>query len=382
MDCDQCSPKMCRSVDQRLKIITIVGARPQFIKASVLSAELIRRDHDEVLVHTGQHYDYEMSQVFFEDLDIRPPNYHLNVGSASPGAQTAEILKRLEPIVAEEQADWVVVFGDTNSTLAGALAAAKHGTPLAHVEAGLRSYNRAMPEEINRIVTDHVANLHLAPTHNAVQILAKEGIVDTVEMVGDLMVDLLHHVASTMPDNPEVLKRLRLKSKTYALMTVHRVANTDDAAVLTDILNAAGRLPLTVVFPVHPRTLNALNALPVKPANNIILCSPLPYREMVCLQVHASVILTDSGGVQKEAYTLAVPCVTLRSETEWIETLADGWNVLSGHNPELILNAALRIPPSVRPMKMFGHGESSKLIAHALERRADRTRSERMLSAI
>ncbi len=325
-----------------MKVLSVVGARPQFIKAALLSEELARRHWQECLVNTGQHYDYKMSKVFFDELGIKDPEYNLEVGSASHAVQTALMMQRLEPVVAAEKPDWVIVFGDTNTTLAGALVAAKLKIPLAHVEAGLRSFDKSMPEEINRIVTDHVSQLLLAPTQSAADNLRREGIVDGVAVVGDLMVDLVRRAAAHVRGRP-LPSCIPFAAGTYGLATVHRASNTDDVEAFRSILEGISRLPFPVVFPVHPRTAPLVERLPERP-RNIVFCEPLSYLDMVAAEMHARVILTDSGGVQKEAYVLGVPCVTLRDTTEWTETLEDGWNVLAGTDPGAIRAAVERSP--------------------------------------
>jgi len=350
-----------------VKVLTIVGARPQFIKAAVVSAEFVRRDIDEVLVHTGQHYDYEMSQVFFDDLGMRAPDHFLGVGSGSHGEQTGEMLKRLEDVIERERPDWVLVYGDTNSTLAGALAAAKLGVRVAHVEAGLRSFVRTMPEEINRIVADHLATLHLAPTQAAARQLAREGISEHVAVTGDMMVDLALHTAGELPPRPAILDRFELQSRGYALATIHRAANTDDEATFSSIVEGLRRTQLPVIFPVHPRTRALVRRLGVGSAQDrIVPCEPLPYRDIIALQYHARVVLTDSGGIQKEAYALGTPCVTLRDETEWVETLEAGWNVLAGSDPDAIATLAVRAIPETEPAPHFGDGTTAARVADAL----------------
>ncbi len=352
-----------------MKVLSVVGARPQFVKAALLSAELARRGIYEVLVHTGQHYDRGMSDVFFEDLDLPEPQHHLGVGSGGHGAQTGEMLKRLEPVIQTEAPDWVLVYGDTNSTLAGALAAAKLHVPVAHVEAGLRSFNRAMPEEINRVVADHVAQLLLAPNAHSAEQLAREGITYGVCVVGDLMVDLALAVAARLPADPPVLERFNVKSRQYCVATIHRAGNTDDPQVFSRLLQGLHGVDRPVVFPVHPRAQPLARQAHVGEGDNIIPCDPLPYPEMLALLMHAAVLLTDSGGLQKEAFVLKVPCVTLREETEWLDTLEDGWNVLAGSDPVKIAQASRRLLPA-RQGTPFGDGNAAKNIVDALQERA------------
>lgn len=348
-----------------MRVLSVVGARPQFVKAALLSAEFQRRGIDEILVHTGQHYDRGMSDVFFEQLSIPEPRHHLGVGSASHGAQTGEMLRRLEPVVESEQPDWLLVFGDTNSTLAGALVGAKMHVPVAHVEAGLRSFNKRMPEEINRIVADHVGDLLLVPNAQASKQLASEGITQGVRVVGDLMVDLATQIAGQLPVQPEIISRLNLQAKAYAVATIHRASNTDDPATFARIIEGLRAVSLPIVFPVHPRTRAIARAHAVGEGDNIIVCDPLSYVEMIGLTSRAANVFTDSGGLQKEAFVLKVPCVTLREETEWVETLEDGWNVLAGSDPQKISGASIRPIPS-RQGSPYGDGHAAALIADAL----------------
>ncbi|MEX2246314.1 MAG: UDP-N-acetylglucosamine 2-epimerase (non-hydrolyzing) [Dehalococcoidia bacterium] len=348
-----------------MKILTVVGARPQFIKAAPFSAA-VRKRHDEVLVHTGQHYDAQMSDVFFEQLGLPRPDHHLGVGSGSHGWQTGEMLARLETVMQREAPDRVVIYGDTNSTLAGALAAAKLGLPVAHVEAGLRSFVRTMPEEINRIVADRIATYLFAPTQTAVDNLAREGISDAVTLTGDIMYDaLLHHLP--LAEQSRILDELALTPGGYALATVHRAANTDDPARLGDIIDALSLLREPVLLPLHPRTKAALMGTDIEVEPPVRIVEPVGYLDMLALERNARIVLTDSGGVQKEAYLLGVPCVTLRDETEWVETLEGGWNVLAGTDAERILAAAKRARPSGAPPPVFGDGRAAERMVDALE---------------
>jgi UDP-GlcNAc3NAcA epimerase len=321
-----------------MKIVSIVGARPQFIKAAVLSRE-IRKEHTEVLIHTGQHYDENMSQVFFDELDIPAPNYFLGIGSGSHGAQTGAMLAGIEEVLLKEQPDCVLVYGDTNSTLAGALAAVKLHIKVAHVEAGLRSFNRRMPEEINRVLTDHVADLLLCPTQTAVDNLAAEGITAGVHLVGDVMYDGLLWAVERGKRTSTILADLGLSPKNYALVTVHRAENTDDPERLGGILDALNQIEETIVWPVHPRAHKKLEELNWQPAEHIRLIEPVGYVDMATLEAQARVILTDSGGMQKEAYWLGVPCITLRDETEWVETVEAGANEIVGTSAPCIVDA-------------------------------------------
>ncbi len=352
-----------------MKFLTVVGARPQFIKASPLSHAL-RQYHQEVLVHTGQHYDPGMSAVFFEELGLALPDYQLGIGSASHGAQTGAMLAAIESVLEVERPDAVLVYGDTNSTLAGALAAAKLQIPVAHVEAGLRSFNRAMPEELNRVVTDHLSTWLLAPSQGAQRQLAREGIVAGVSIVGDIMYDavLLHRDRAAM--SSPYPARAGLSAKAYYLATIHRAENTDDAASLARIVSGLNRLDQPVLFPLHPRTRRRLQEFGIEPEDNVRLIAPVGYLDMLQLERSASCILTDSGGVQKEAYYLSVPCVTLRTETEWVETVAAGWNRLCGTDPDVLVEAVELMATAHRDAlphpELYGTGDSAQRIVDAL----------------
>lgn len=317
---------------KRRKIVTVAGARPQFIKAFALSRALKDDpDFEEVLVHTGQHFDDNMSAVFFSELEIPPPKYHFSNSARGHGAATGEMLKTLEEVLAAERPEAVIVYGDTNSTLAGALAAAKLSIKLIHIEAGLRSFNRRMPEEINRIVADHVSDMLFCPTETAVANLAREGIVTGVHRTGDLMYDATLLATPVAERRSEILDRLHLAPGAYGVATIHRAGNTDDPDLLANLIDfvatQAERLP--IVFPLHPRTLAALGNAGIdarRPGVHVV--EPVGYLDMCKLLHHAQIVLTDSGGVQKEAYFHRVPCVTLRDETEWVETIDNGWNRL------------------------------------------------------
>ena len=342
-----------------MKIVSVVGARPQFVKAAALSRTL-RARHDEVLVHTGQHYDYTMSGVFFDGLHLPTPDVNLGVGSGPHGTQTARMLERIEAVLTEHRPDWLLVYGDTNSTVAGALAAAKMSTPIAHVEAGLRSFDRAMPEGINRVVTDHLSNLLLCPSETAAGNLAAEGITRNVHVVGDVMLYVLRAVQGTaMARAPQLLSTLGVSEEAYLVLTVHRSANTDGAAPLEAIFTALAELDEPVIFPVHPRTRRIMADLTCPPPSNVYPIDPLSYVDMLALVGRARLVLTDSGGLQKEAYWLGVPCLTLRDETEWVETMKAGWNTLVGADPARILDAVRTVTaPAVRP-PLYGDGRAA-----------------------
>jgi UDP-N-acetylglucosamine 2-epimerase len=352
-----------------MKIVTVVGARPQFIKAAPLSRALrAQRGVQEVLVHTGQHYDDAMSAVFFRELDLPPPDLNLGAGSGSHAEQTAAMLTALEAVLLRERPAGVLIYGDTNSTLAAALAAAKLGVPVAHVEAGLRSYNRAMPEEINRVVADALASLLFCPSSVSAANLVREGITRGVHVVGDVMYDAVREAAARARDSVAgpLPARLGVAPGGYLLATVHRAANTDDPARLSAIVAALNALAEPVVFPVHPRTAKALAALDHPLAPHVQAIAPVGYLDMVALESNARMILTDSGGVQKEAYWLAVPCLTLRGETEWVETVEQGWNRLVGTDPATILAAVAGFHPQGTPPQVFGDGHAAERIAAIL----------------
>jgi UDP-N-acetylglucosamine 2-epimerase len=350
-----------------MRILSVVGARPQFIKAAPLS-RTIRSAHQEILLHTGQHYDYLLSRVFFEELGLPQPDYNLGVGSGSHGRQTARMLVGIERVILEEKPDLVLVYGDTNSTLAGALAAAKLQIPVAHVEAGLRSFDSTMPEEINRVLTDRLSSLLFCPTPTAVRNLKAEGIEQGVHLVGDVMVDALREGLRLTSRRPSALKRLGLRPRSYLLATIHRAGNTDDLRNLASLMEALNSLEEPVVFPVHPRTRRALRALAWKPRPGLYLLRPLPYLDHLILEKNARLILTDSGGMQKEAYVLGTPCLTLRRETEWVETVEAGWNILVGTDPEAIRAAVRDFRPSGPRPPLFGRGRACARIVKILGR--------------
>lgn len=355
-----------------MKIVTVVGARPQFVKASVVSAAL-RKNCTEVLVHTGQHYDRNMSDVFFEELSIPKPAYNLGVGSGSHGHQTGEMLMKIEDVLLKEKPDVMLVYGDTNSTLAGALAASKLHIPVAHVEAGLRSYNMRMPEEQNRVLTDHISTWLFCPTQTAADNLKKEGITKGVSISGDVMLDSVLHflkVAQNNPNKTAIFGQLQIQPKNYRLATLHRAETTDGGLdAIIRIFNAFEKLPQLVVLPIHPRTRPlAEEAIAKCGFRNIQLIDPVGYLEMLLLTSNACQVMTDSGGLQKEAWFMKVPCITLRQETEWVETLNGNWNVLAKLTTEDIYEKAMHtVPdPAAREAKPFGDGNASEKIASAL----------------
>jgi UDP-GlcNAc3NAcA epimerase len=352
-----------------VRVFSVVGARPQFIKAAPLSSAL-RVHHSEFLVHTGQHYDDDMSDVFFRQLGIPLPDANLGIGSGSHAEQTAAMMHPLERLMLEQQPDWVLVYGDTNSTLAAALAAAKIRLPVAHVEAGLRSYNRAMPEEINRVLTDHAATILFCPTDVAVENLAKEGITAGVSITGDIMVDAVLRNVDAARRESSIHHQLGLpRGQTYLAATIHRPANTDSPENLAAIIGAFNTAPMPVIFPVHPRTRKMIETFGLEPSDNLRLVNPLGYVDMLALVDGAAALITDSGGLQKEAYILETPCITIRPETEWVETVRSGWNRLCGAERPAILvaiNAAFTTHPADHP-DYYGDGHAAERIVTALE---------------
>lgn len=353
-----------------MKFASVVGARPQFIKLAPVS-RAIRQRHQEVIIHTGQHYDVRMSGEFFDELAIPSPDYHLEIGSGAHGAQTGRMLEAIEMVLLKERPDGVIVFGDTNSTLAAALAAAKLSIPIAHIEAGLRSFNRAMPEEVNRIITDHVSSRLYCPTAMAQQHLLREGIVQGVEVVGDVMYDVLLQVQPELASRAfTLLKPLGLAPSEYVLATIHRAGNTDDPNTMGRIAQALSDARLPVVFPVHPRTHKRIQEYGLSWGSQIRLIEPVGYRDMLALEQSAFCVVTDSGGVQKEAFLLGVPCVTVREETEWPETIETGWNILAGSDPQAIVTAIHRPKPVAPNTKPFGCGDAAWRIEQSLSTRA------------
>ncbi len=392
-----------------MKIVTIVGARPQFIKAASVSRAIVEHNRQssasitEVIVHTGQHYDHNMSEVFFRELEIPEPDINLEIGSGTHGRQTGQMLMHLEGVLLAEKPDWVLVYGDTNSTLAGALAAVKLHLPVAHVESGLRSFNRKMPEEINRVLTDHVANFLFCPTQQAVDNLIAEGIGkndsssrnfikhsvsddpsapnQTISLTamsyelppklfltGDVMYDSVLYNLELAKKKPIIMDKPGFEIGTYALATVHRAENTDNDRRLISIFKAFDQLSangLPVVIPLHPRTRKIINESGLT-AKNVQIIEPVSYLDMLLLEKQAKVILTDSGGVQKEAYWMKVPCITLRDETEWTETVESGWNVLAGADAGKILEFASNCGCPARQEQLFGDGHASEKIVAAL----------------
>jgi UDP-GlcNAc3NAcA epimerase len=348
-----------------VRIVTIVGNRPQFVKAAAVS-RLLRERHEELLVHTGQHYDDELSKVFFEELGIPAPDRELGAGSGSNTEQTARILAALAPVLAELRPGLALVYGDTNSTLAGALAAAQAYIPVGHVEAGMRSFDRSMPEELNRVLTDHASDLLLCSTQSAIDNLARECVQGEPHLVGDVMADVSLAFREIAAEHSTILAELDLEPGAYLVVTAHRAGNVDDPDRLERLVALLEALPQPVVFPVHPRTRGRLEAAGLLDRlDGVTLVPPLGYLDFLELARHARAILTDSGGVQKEAYLLGVPCVTLRDTTEWVETVDAGWNVLVDLDREAALAALDRTPPPERP-ELYGGGRAAERVRDAV----------------
>ena len=351
-----------------MRVLTVIGNRPQFIKASAVSSRL-RALGEEVTVHTGQHYDAELSQVFFDELELPPPEHLLGIGGGTNTAQTARMLAALEPLLADLGPDAVLVYGDTNSTLAGALAAVQAGIPVAHVEAGMRSFDRAMPEEVNRVLTDHLSALLLCSSQTAVDNLRRESVAGAVELAGDVMVDVAQLLQPAARARVDALETYGVEPGGYLLATAHRAGNVDDPARLRLLADALRALPLPTVLPLHPRTRARLEAAglleAVAGAEHIRLAPPLGYLDFTALLCNARAVVTDSGGVQKEAYLAGVPCVTLRPSTEWVETVDAGWNVLVDLDAAAALAALERPLPSERP-QLYGDGRAGERVAEAV----------------
>lgn len=348
-----------------MKFVSVVGARPEFVQVAVLS-QVLRWKHDEILVHTGQHYDVTMSQSFFDELTIPAPDYNLGVGSGSHGNQTAKILVLMEDVLKKEYPDLVIVRGDTNSTLAGALAAVKLQIPVVHIEAGERSYDWHMPEEINRLVADRLASLHLCVSRNAIAQLAEEGIQDSAAWVGDVMLDILIQMLPIAHQKSKILNTLDINPKSYTLVTIHRPGNTDDPLRMQKIIIALNACGENVVFPAHPRTREALRKLNIQVNPNIKFIEPVGYLDMLILEENARIIATDSGGVQREAYYLKIPCLTLRDNTEWKETVSTGWNRLVGVETDNILKHWFDFQPPSQHPSIYGDGTAAHRITNIL----------------
>jgi UDP-N-acetylglucosamine 2-epimerase len=351
-----------------MRIVTVIGNRPQFVKAAAVS-RLLRERHEELIVNTGQHYDDELSRVFFEELDVPAPALQLGIHDGSATSQTSRMLQALEPALEELRPDLVLVYGDTNSTLAGALAAAQRRVPVAHVEAGMRSFDRAMPEELNRVLTDHASDLLLCSTETAVANLEREGVAGEVRLVGDAMADVTLAFAPVAEERSTALADNGVTPGEYLLVTAHRAGNVDDPDRLHRLVELLEALPGPVVFPLHPRTRARLEAagLMERVAARLHLTPPLGYLDFLTLARNARAVVTDSGGVQKEAYLLGTPCVTMRDTTEWVETLATGWNVLVDLDAEAALRALEQQPPPGERPELYGGGRAGERIREAID---------------
>ncbi|HEX5852906.1 MAG TPA: UDP-N-acetylglucosamine 2-epimerase (non-hydrolyzing) [Solirubrobacteraceae bacterium] len=351
-----------------MKILTVVGNRPQFVKAAAVSGPL-RERHEEILVHTGQHYDDSLSRVFFTELGLARPDRELGIGGGSNTSQTARMLAALEPLLAELEPEAVLVYGDTNSTLAGGLAAAQAGVPVVHVEAGMRSFDRTMPEELNRVLSDHLAELLLCPSQNAAENLRAESVAGTVEVVGDVMVDVAMRWQPAARANASAPSGYGLSPGGYLLLTAHRAGNVDDRERLRALVELIGALPSPILFPLHPRTrarlIDAGLLEQLERHDGIRLTEPLGYAEFSALVCQARAVLTDSGGVQKEAYLAGVPCVTLRANTEWVETVHSSWNTLVDLDVDAALAALARETPTERPA-LYGDGHAAERCVEAI----------------
>jgi len=352
-----------------MKIITVIGARPQFVKAAPVSREL-RKNNEEILVHTGQHYDENMSNTFFKELNIPEPKYNLGVGSGSHGKQTGMMLEGIERVLMDENPDLVLLYGDTNSTIAGSLSAVKLHIPVAHVESGLRSFNRLMPEEINRVTTDHISSILFAPTDDAVKNLEKEGIdKDRIFRTGDVMYDAFLYARENI-DLKTVLKKFDIEENEYVLSTVHRPENTDNRESLKSLFDGLNGSPKRVILPLHPRTVSLMKKYSFKKEmwNNIQFIDPVGYLDFIGLEIGAWKIATDSGGIQKEAYLAGKPCITMRKQTEWVETVDAGWNVITSNDTELIKDRLKSFSPDNERISLFGDGKASEEISDIIDR--------------
>ena len=351
-----------------MKILSIVGARPQFIKLAPLCVMLNEKRQtsndkiDHLILHTGQHFDEEMSKLFFEQLEIPKPDYNLGINSGTQAEQTANMLIGIEEVLLNERPDIVILFGDTNSTLAGSLAAVKLGIKLVHVEAGLRSFNRIMPEEINRIVSDHISDYLFAPTNKAVENLKNEGLVQKTFLTGDIMVDSLNQNIEKAKKHSSIMDELDLKSKYYYLLTLHRPYTVDDPKNLRLILEKLSGLGKQIIFPVHPRTKKVIEGNKISISNNIRIIKPVGYLDFIMLEQSSEKIITDSGGIQKEAYILKKPCITIRPETEWVETVKEGWNILVMPNDENFCERIIKFNIDKKQTVIFGKDVSKKMV--------------------
>lgn len=351
-----------------INITTIVGARPQFVKAAVISRALGNIEEvNEKIIHTGQHYDNNMSEVFFDEMNIPKPDINLGIGGGTHGQNTGRMIEKIEEVLLMSKPDGLLVYGDTDSTLAGAIAAAKLHVPVAHVEAGLRSYNRKMPEEINRILTDHASSFLFTPTENASNILRKEGIDDSkIFQHGDVMYDAVLYYSKIAKNKSNIINKLKLVGEEYILSTVHRAENVDNESKLHEIFEAFNNSEKKIILPLHPRTKSKLKSMDVSLSENLKIIDPVGYFDMVMLEMNASLIVTDSGGVQKEAYFHMVPCITLREETEWTELVEAGWNQLCGINKDEIVELLNKNHQKGESLNLYGNGDSGTLISNTL----------------
>jgi UDP-N-acetylglucosamine 2-epimerase (non-hydrolysing) len=350
-------------------ISIVIGARPEFIQSSPVIRELIKNNIQFQLIHTGQHYDYMMNKIFYDELKIPNPSINLEVGSGSHATQTGEMLKRVEQHLLSSKPSIVVVFGDTNSTLAGALAGVKENIPIGHVESGMRSYDRTMPEEINRVLVDHCSDVLFCSTKSAIQNLKKEGITKNVYFSGDVTIDALRYNEKISDERSHILETLDLIENDYYIVTLHRKGNVENNETLKRILNGIVNIDDKIIFPLHPRTRNKLKELRLYDSlkNKIDLIDPLGYYDFIKLLKNSKKVITDSGGIQKEAYILKKPCITIRNTTEWIETVEDGWNILVGDNPDLVTRAAKSFIPAKTQSNIFGYNASKKIVKILLD---------------
>ena len=353
-----------------MKIITIIGARPQFIKAAMVSRAISQSGIKEDIIHTGQHFDKNMSEIFFEEMGIKKPFINLGIGGGTHGKNTGRMIEAIEKVLLDQKADCVLVYGDTDSTLAGSLAASKLHIPVAHVESGLRSFNRKMPEEINRVLTDHISNILFIPTKNAELNLKSEGIKEeSIYFVGDVMYDAALYFGEVAKKKSSILDRLNVNANEYSLVSIHRAENTDDFKRLHSIISGLMHYNKTIIFPMHPRTKKYLKKFELKIPKNVIEIPPVGFLDMIMLEMNANLIATDSGGVQKEAFFHKIPCVTLREETEWVELIDSGWNKLapptdSKKITKILNNSLGNIGKNITP---YGKGNASELIANTLK---------------
>lgn len=352
-----------------MKLLTIIGARPQFIKVAPFS-QAVRKYFNEIIVHTGQHYDENMSNIFFNEMGIPAPDYNLSIGSGLHGKQTGEMLIALEEVMIKEAPDYIVVFGDTNSTIAAALAAAKLHIPIGHIEAGLRSFNRNMPEEINRITTDVLSSQLFCPTDNAVALLSKEGMTKEVYQVGDIMYDAMLHFLPMSEEKSDILQKLNVTKDDYYLFTMHRPENTDHLDRIKAILEGLEACAKPIIYPVHPRMRSVLENPEIKEIifglTNLHLIDPVGYLDMIQLEKHAKKIITDSGGMQKEAFFVKTPCITIRNESEWVETVDLGYNIITGADTEKISDAIENFNPKHAAQNPYGKGDCAGIITQKI----------------